>query len=263
MTWSRSTPSSNCSEVTAPQVINHFNLFRSAEITGSAGAGRQLGPGARRRWSDWLARRCRPASTSRGRGSRSRRSRSGAQAGYIFALSLILVYLVLAAQYESWVLPFIILLGVPLAVFGALGAQLLRGLANDVFCQVGLVMLIGLAAKNSILIVEFAEQLRERGLSIIEAAIEAGRIRLRPILMTSLAFVLGVMPLAVATGAGAGARNSVGTTVAGGMVASTFLSIVFIPVLYVVIRTLVPGRRHRGIEEEEGLGEAETGGVHA
>ena len=120
--------------------------------------------------------------------------KAGAQAVYIFALSLLLVYLVLAAQYESWVLPFIILLGVPLAVIGGLGAQLLRGLANDVFCQVGLVMLIGLAAKNSILIVEFAEQLRERGLSIVEAAVEAGRIRLRPILMTSFAFILGVLP---------------------------------------------------------------------
>ena len=112
------------------------------------------------------------------------------------------MYLVLAAQYESWVLPFIILLGVPLAVFGALSAQLLRGLSNDVFCQVGLVMLIGLAAKNSILIVEFAEQLREQGQSIVDAAVEAARIRLRPILMTSFAFILGVLPLAFATGAG-------------------------------------------------------------
>jgi len=188
--------------------------------------------------------------------------KAGSQAGYIFALSLLLVYLVLAAQYESWVLPFIILLGVPLAVFGALGAQWMRGLANDVFCQVGLVMLIGLAAKNSILIVEFAEQLRERGMSIFDAALEAGRIRLRPILMTSLAFVLGVMPLALATGAGAGARNSVGTAVAGGMIASTFLSVVFIPVLYVVIRTLVPGRGRRSVEDEE-EGAVETGGAHA
>jgi HAE1 family hydrophobic/amphiphilic exporter-1 len=111
-------------------------------------------------------------------------------------------------------------------------------------------MLIGLAAKNSILIVEFAEQLRERGLPIVEAAVEAGRIRLRPILMTSFAFILGVFPLAIATGAGAGARNSVGTSVAGGMLASTFLSIIFIPVLYVVIRTLAPGKvRHHGADE--------------
>jgi HAE1 family hydrophobic/amphiphilic exporter-1 len=157
-------------------------------------------------------------------------------------VSIVLVYLVLAAQYESFVLPLIILLGVPLAVLGALSAQLLRGFANDVFCQVGLIMLIGLAAKNSILIVEFAEQLRSQGRTIVEAAVESARIRLRPILMTSFAFILGVLPLAFATGAGAGARNSIGTAVAGGMVASTFLSIVFIPVLYVVIRTLAPGR---------------------
>ena len=184
--------------------------------------------------------------------------KAGSQAAAIFALSILVVYLVLAAQYESWALPFIILLGVPLAVFGALGAQLLRGFSNDVFCQVGLVMLIGLAAKNSILIVEFAEQLRERGMSIVDAAIEAARIRLRPILMTSFAFILGVMPLALATGAGSGARNSVGTAVAGGMVASTFLSVVFIPVLYVTIRTLAPGRgshRHREVTA------AETGGA--
>jgi HAE1 family hydrophobic/amphiphilic exporter-1 len=161
------------------------------------------------------------------------------------------VYLVLAAQYESWVLPFIILLGVPLAVLGALSAQFLRGLSNDVFCQVGLVMLIGLAAKNSILIVEFAEQLREHGRSIVDAAIEAARIRLRPILMTSFAFILGVLPLAFATGAGSGARNSVGTAVAGGMLASTFLSVIFIPVLYVAIRTIAPGRERKPEQSHE------------
>ena len=178
--------------------------------------------------------------------------RAGGQAGLIFGLSLLLVYLVLSAQYESFVLPLIILLGVPLAVFGALSAQLLRGFNNDVFCQVGLVLLVGLAAKNSILIVEFAEQLRERGLSIVDAAIESARIRLRPILMTSLAFILGVLPLALATGAGAASRNSVGTAVAGGMLASTFLSIVFIPVLYVVIRSIAPGRRSAIVRSRSG-----------
>ncbi len=119
------------------------------------------------------------------------------------------------------------------------------------FCQVGLVLLIGLAAKNSILIVEFAEQLREQGLSIVDAAVESARIRLRPILMTSFAFILGVLPLALATGAGAAARNSVGTTVAGGMLASTFLSIIFIPVLYVVIRTLAPGKARARTDEPD------------
>ena len=170
-------------------------------------------------------------------------TKAGRQSFLIFGLALLLVYLTLAAQYESLVLPFIVLLGVPLAVLGALSAQSLRGLANDVYCQVGLVMLIGLAAKNAILIVEFSEQLRGRGLSVVEAAIEASRLRLRPILMTSLAFILGVLPLVFATGAGKEARNSVGTAVAGGMLLSTFLNILFIPILYVVIQTLRGGGR--------------------
>lgn len=165
-------------------------------------------------------------------------TKAGRQSLYIFGLALLLVYLTLAAQYESLVLPFIVLLGVPLAVLGALSAQWARGLANDVYCQIGLVMLIGLSAKNAILIVEFAEQLRHRGLSIVEAAIEAGRIRLRPILMTSLAFILGVLPLVFASGAGQEARHSVGTAVAGGMFLSTFLNTIFIPVLYVVVETV-------------------------
>jgi HAE1 family hydrophobic/amphiphilic exporter-1 len=233
-------------ETTAPQVISHFNLFRSAEVNGAPVPGTSSGQALAA--MERISRETLPPGFDFAWSGQSlEEKRSGTQAVYIFALSLIVVYLVLAAQYESWVLPFIILLGVPLAVVGGLGAQFLRGLANDVFCQVGLVLLIGLAAKNSILIVEFAEQLRERGLSIADAAVEASRIRLRPILMTSLAFVLGVLPLAFATGAGAGARNSGGTSVAGGMLASTVLSIFFIPVLYVVIRSLAPGKlRHHG-----------------
>ena len=162
--------------------------------------------------------------------------RSGGQSVAIFGIALLLVYLTLAAQYESWVLPFIILLGVPLAVIGGLGAQWLRGLANDVFCQVGLVMLIGLAAKNSILIVEFAEQLRERGLSIVDAAIESARIRLRPILMTSFAFILGVLPLVATPGAGSEMRQAVGVAVFFGMIGVTVFGLLFTPVFYVVVR---------------------------
>jgi len=231
-------------ETTAPQVISHFNLFRSAEVSGNPAPGKSSGQALDA--MEQLARKNLPPGFDFAWAGQSlEERRAGTQTAMIFGLSLLLVYLVLSAQYESFILPFIILLGVPLAVFGALSAQLLRGFSNDVFCQVGLVLLIGLAAKNSILIVEFAEQLRERGLSIVDAAIESARIRLRPILMTSFAFVLGVLPLALATGAGAASRNSVGTAVAGGMLASTFLSIFFIPVLYVVIRSLAPGRAHR------------------
>ncbi|MEO7134194.1 MAG: multidrug efflux RND transporter permease subunit [Vicinamibacterales bacterium] len=231
-------------ETTAPQVISHFNLFRSAEISGNPAPGRSSGQTLEA--MEQLARaNLPPGFDFAWAGQSLEERRAGTQAGVIFGLSLLLVYLVLSAQYESFVLPLIILLGVPLAVFGALSAQLLRGFNNDVFCQVGLVLLVGLAAKNSILIVEFAEQLRGQGLSIVDAAIESARIRLRPILMTSFAFILGVLPLAFATGAGAASRNSVGTAVAGGMLASTFLSIIFIPVLYVVIRSIAPGRGRR------------------
>ena len=232
------------SETTGPQVINHFNLFRSASISGSAAPGVSSGQA--------LLEMERLAGTTLPQGMgfawsglSAEEIKAGRQALLIFALAMLLVYLTLAAQYESLVLPFIILLGVPLAVLGALSAQWMRGLANDVFCQVGLVMLVGLAAKNSILIVEFAEQLRERGMSIVEAAIEAARIRLRPILMTSLAFILGVLPLVFATGAGSEARHSVGTAVAGGMFFATFLNILLIPILYVVVQTLRGGASKR------------------
>jgi HAE1 family hydrophobic/amphiphilic exporter-1 len=249
------------SEQTAPAVINHFNLFRSTELTGAALPGVSSGQALQE--MERIARDVLPQGYDFAwAGLSLEETKSGSQAAYLFALSIVLVYLVLAAQYESWVLPFIILLGVPLAVFGALSAQLIRGFSNDVFCQVGLVMLIGLAAKNSILIVEFAEQLRAQGRPIIDAAVEAARIRLRPILMTSFAFILGVLPLAYATGAGAGARNSVGTAVAGGMLASTFLSILFIPVLYVIIRTIAPGKTRTGAKGATSAAGA-TGAAHA
>ena len=236
-------------------------MQRSTEITGTPAPGVSSGQAIQS--MEQLARETLPPGFDFSWAGQSLEEiRAGSTAIYLFALSVVIVYLVLAAQYESWILPFIILLGVPLAVFGALSAQFLRGFSNDVFCQVGLVMLIGLAAKNSILIVEFAEHLRAEGMSIVDAAVEAARIRLRPILMTSFAFILGVLPLAFATGAGSAARNSVGTTVAGGMIASTFLSIIFIPVLYVAIRTIAPGRAKRSHQAGQALSR-ETGGAHA
>ncbi|HEY6359954.1 MAG TPA: multidrug efflux RND transporter permease subunit [Vicinamibacterales bacterium] len=224
-------------ETTAPQVISHFNLFRSAEVSGSAAPGFSSGQAIEE--VSRLAETSLPAGFGYGwSGISFEEVQAGGQSAAIFGIGLLLVYLTLAAQYESFVLPFIVLLGVPLAILGALSAQWMRGLQNDIYCQIGLVMLIGLAAKNSILIVEFAEQLRARGRSIVEAAIEAARIRLRPILMTSLAFILGVMPLVFAGGAGQEGRHSVGTAVAGGMFFATFLNILFIPILYVVVQTI-------------------------
>jgi multidrug efflux pump subunit AcrB len=164
---------------------------------------------------------------------------------YIFALALIFVFLFLAAQYESWSMPFMVILAVPLAMLGALGAQAIRGLENDIYCQVGLIMLIGLASKNAILIVEFARRRHEEGLTLEKAAMEAARIRLRPILMTAFAFIFGVAPLVVSTGAGAGARHSLGTAVFGGMFAATLLSLFVVPVFYVLIGRL---RERRGRE---------------
>ena len=229
-------------EAAAPKTINHYNLFRSAEINGSAAPGYSSGAAlqAMARLSDETLPQGFSYAWS---GISLEEIKAGRQSAAIFGLGLLLVYLTLAAQYESLTLPLIILLSVPLAIMGALLAQWGRGLINDVYCQIGLVMLIGLSAKNGILVVEFAEQLRARGMTIVEAALEAARIRLRPILMTSLAFILGVMPMVVASGAGQEARHSVGTTVAGGMLASTFLNLAFIPVLYVVVKSL--GRKGR------------------
>jgi HAE1 family hydrophobic/amphiphilic exporter-1 len=224
-------------ETTSPQTIGHFNLFRSVDISGAAAPGFSSGQAiqAMQQVSDRVLPQ---GMTYAWSGLSLEEIKAGTQTAFIFALGLLLVYLTLAGQYESITLPFIILLSVPLAILGALLAQWARGLIDDVYCQIGLVMLIGLSAKNGILIVEFAEQLRHRGLSVVEAAVEAARIRVRPIVMTSLAFVLGVMPLVFASGAGQEARHSVGTVVAGGMIASTFLNLAFIPVLYVVVKRL-------------------------
>ena len=156
----------------------------------------------------------------------------------IFGLAILIVFLFLSAQYESWTLPLMILLTAPLAVLGAVLALKAFGLDLDIYGQIGLVLLIGLASKNAILIVEFAKINRESGMSIIESAMHAARLRLRPILMTALAFILGVLPLVFASGAGAMSRHSIGTTVFGGMVAATFLSLIFVPIFYVVIETV-------------------------
>jgi hydrophobic/amphiphilic exporter-1 (mainly G- bacteria), HAE1 family len=226
---------------TAPQVISHYNLFRSAEIDGSAAPGFSSGQ-ALDAMAELSQKALPQGFTFQWTGLSLEELSSGSTTLILFGLGTLVVYLTLSAQYESFVLPFIVLLAVPMALLGALTAQSLRGLENDVYCQIGLVMLVGLSSKNAILIVEFAEQLRHGGMPLFEAAVEAARIRLRPILMTSLAFILGVVPLVVASGAGEHGRHSVGTTVFGGMMVSTILNLFFIPVLYLIIE----GWRERG-----------------
>jgi hydrophobic/amphiphilic exporter-1 (mainly G- bacteria), HAE1 family len=240
-------------QTTTPQTISHYNLFRSAELDGSAAPGFSSGQGMAA--MENVGRKVLPQGFSfEWTGLSLEELGSGRTTAILFGLGILVVYLTLSAQYESFVLPFIVLLAVPMAMLGALGAVWIRGALqafvwhqpvtsqNDVYCQVGLVMLIGLASKNAILIVEFAEQLRERGLPLLEATLEAARIRLRPILMTSFAFILGVVPLILATGAGSAGRHSVGTTVFGGMLMSTLLNLFFIPVLYMIIE----GWREKG-----------------
>jgi HAE1 family hydrophobic/amphiphilic exporter-1 len=229
-------------ETAAPQVINHYNLFRSSEISGSAAAGFSSGQ-AINAMQQLSAKTLPQGYTFEWSGISLEELASGSTTLILFGLGTLVVYLTLSAQYESFVLPFIILLAVPMALLGALSAQWIRSQQNDVYCQVGLVMLVGLASKNAILIVEFAEQLRERGMTILDAAVEAARIRLRPILMTSLAFILGVVPLVFASGAGENGRHSVGTTVFGGMIMSTILNLFFIPVLYLLIEGFRERRR--------------------
>jgi HAE1 family hydrophobic/amphiphilic exporter-1 len=223
---------------TGAQTINHYNLFRSIEINGSPAPGTSSGQATLA--MEQLAKKILPTSMGyEWSGIAAQEKESGGQAPIIFGLGLLFVFLVLAAQYENYVDPLIIMLSVPLAIMGALASQSLRGLNNDVFCQVGLVMLIGLASKNAILIVEFANQLQEnQGLSITKAAVEAAQGRLRPILMTAFSTLLGIFPLATATGAGAASRQSLGTAVFGGMFVATFLSLFIVPILYIIIGTI-------------------------
>ena len=224
-----------------PETVPHYNNYASALINGGPAPGFSSGQA--------IAAMQRVAAQSLPRdfgfewtGITYQELKAGSIATVVFALAIVFIFLILAAQYESWSMPFMVLLAVPLALFGALLALWLRQMQIDVYSQIGFVMLIGLAAKNAILIVEFAKRRHEQGLGIVEAAMEAGRLRLRPILMTAFAFILGVAPLMMATGAGAASRRSIGTTVFGGMVAATMLTLLFVPVFYAVIERLREGK---------------------
>lgn len=219
-----------------PSIINHYNLSRSVEINGSAGMGVSSGQAIAAMQT--VAKETLPRGFGfEWSGISLEEVQSGGAATVIFALGIVFVYLTLAAQYESYVDPLIILLTVPLAILGALGAVALKGNANDVYTQIGLVMLIGMASKNAILIVEFANQLCAEGMSLTKAVTEACRQRLRPILMTAISTIVGAVPLLLATGAGAAARQSLGTAIVGGMAVATLLSLFVVPVLYIVIKS--------------------------
>jgi HAE1 family hydrophobic/amphiphilic exporter-1/multidrug efflux pump len=219
-------------EVTGPDFIERFNLFPSARLFGEPAPGYSSGQALAA--MEQLAAEMLPEGYTLAWSGQSYQEKTSGQSTLgIFALAVLMVFLILAAQYERITLPFAVILAVPFAVFGAFLAVWLRGLYNDLYLQIGLVTLVGLAAKNAILIVEFAAHMHRDGMELKEAAVEAARLRFRPIVMTSLAFILGVMPLALSSGAGAASRHSIGTGVIGGMLAATFIAVLFIPQFFV------------------------------
>ena len=226
----------------APQTISRFNGVEAMQITGDAGSGVSSGV-AMSAISDLVGQI--PGGYSYAwSGMSYQELAAGTQAWMLYAATILFVFLCLAALYESWTIPVSVMLAVPVGILGAVLATTLRGLNSDIYFQVGLLATMGLAAKNGILIVEFARELEQQGMSLLRATLQAASLRLRPIIMTSLAFMLGVLPMVLGTGAGSGARHSLGTGVLGGTLISTLLGIFFVPLFYVVIRSLFPERKN-------------------
>jgi len=230
----------NSSDTSGPEFTTRFNLYRAAEVTGAPAPGYSSGQAMAA--LEEVARETLPSDMSYAWNAMSYQEKQASGGAAVFALAVLMVFLILAAQYESWSLPFSVLLGTPLAVLGAFSGLFARSFELNVFGQIGLVMLIGLAAKNAILIVEFAKLEKEAGKPLVEAALNGARLRLRPILMTSFAFILGCVPLYIATGAGAVSRQQMGTAVIMGMLIATALGVFLVPVLYVVIEKLIARR---------------------
>jgi multidrug efflux pump len=222
--------------------LERYNGISSVEIQGAAGPGKSTGQAMQA--MEAIAAKLPAGIGYEWTGLSYQEIQSGSQAPILYGISILVVFLCLAALYESWSIPFSVIMVVPLGVIGALLAVTLRGLENDVFFQVGLLTTVGLSAKNAILIVEFARELQmSEKMGPIEAAMEAARLRLRPILMTSLAFILGVMPLAISNGAGSASQHAIGTGVIGGMLTATFLAIFMVPMFFVVIRAQFSGEK--------------------
>jgi multidrug efflux pump len=218
-------------------IVERYNLFSAAKVSGQPSLGYSSGDALKA--IEEVANEVLPEGyTISWTGSAYQEKQISSAGSMAFIFGIVFLYLILAAQYERWLMPVSVVLAVPFAIFGAVVATNLRGLENDIYFQIGLLVLAGLAAKNAILIVEFAMQKQAQGLKLVDAAFEAAKIRLRPIIMTSLAFTLGVIPLAISSGAGAASRHSIGTGVIGGMLAATFLAIVFIPLFYVLVSKL-------------------------
>lgn len=229
--------------------LDRFNGLPSMKISGGPAPGRSSGEALAA--MEEVASKLPPGFGFEWSGTSSEERLSGSQAPFLFGLSVIAVFLCLAALYESWSIPVAVILVVPIGILGALAAVTLRGLPNDVYFKVGLIVIIGLAAKNAILIIQFARDLQDKGHDLADATLEACRLRFRPILMTSIAFVLGVLPLAISTGAGANGRHAIGTGVMGGMIAATVLAVFFVPVFYVVVRRIFPGHARKTAAHEE------------
>ncbi|MDD4912955.1 MAG: efflux RND transporter permease subunit [Sideroxydans sp.] len=229
--------------------LDRYNGIPSMKISGAAAPGRSTGE-AMAAMAD-IAQKLPPGFGYEWSATSREEMMSGAQAPLLFAISLFVVFLCLAALYESWSIPFAVMLVVPLGIFGAILAVNLRGLPNDIYFKVGLIAIIGLSAKNAILIIEFARKLQDEGMELIAATVEACRLRFRPILMTSIAFIAGVSPLAFSTGAGAQSRHAIGTGVMGGMLAATVLAVFLVPVFFVVVRKFFPGHARKEGEYED------------
>ena len=252
-------PRCRVERIVGPDLIERFNAFQRGQGLRRPRPRLLVGPGAAGHAGDRGREAAGGLSASPGRGRPIRRSPRAAPGLVAIGFGILMVFLILSAQYERWSLPIAVLLAVPFAVFGALLAIWLRGLDNDVYFQIGLVTLVGLAAKNAILIVEFAVLKREEGLSAFDAALEGAKLRFRPIVMTSLAFILGVVPLAISTGAGSASRHSIGTGVIGGMLAATFVAIFFIPLFYKLLARKQPAHGSQAAPTSGDDGAADVG----